>query len=89
MTTRGSHWGAAFDLSILLGRFPLTTLTGVQIPSPYHPSLALNGGGFPEGFSCHHLNPFRYIVRGASHQPHSAWQARPRRDRQEHVGYSR
>ena len=41
-----------------------------------------------KGFACHHLNPFRYIVRGASHQPHSAWQARPRRDRQEHAGYS-
>jgi len=59
----------------------------IQLPSPYHPTLALNGGGFPEGFSCHHLNPIRYIVRGASHQPHSAWQARPRRVRQEHAGY--
>jgi len=42
----------------------LTTLTDIQISSPYHPSLALNGGGFPEGFSCHHLNPIRYIVSG-------------------------
>ncbi len=61
----------------------------IQLISPYHPSLALNGGGFPERFACYHLNLIRYIVRGASHQPHSAWQARPRRDRQEHAEYSR
>lgn len=29
----------------------------------------------------------RGVIRGASHQPHSAWQARPRRDRQEHAEY--
>jgi hypothetical protein len=43
--------------------------------------LALNGGGFPEGFSCHHSNPIRYIVRGASHPVICATVARPRRDR--------
>jgi len=64
-------------------------LSDIQISSPYHPSLALNGGGLPDGFSCHHLNPIRYIVREASHRPHSAWQARPRRDQQEHAVYSR
>jgi len=67
----------------------MTALSDIQISSPYHPSLALNGGGLPDGFSCHHLNPIRYIVRGASHRPHSAWQARPRRVRQEHAEYSR
>ena len=67
----------------------MTTLADIQLISPYHPSLALNGGGFPDGFSCRHSNPIRYIVRGASHQPHSARQARPRRDRQEHAGYYR
>jgi len=67
----------------------MTALKVVQLISPYHPSLALNGGGFPDGFSCRHSNPIRYVVRGASHQPHNAWQARPRRDRQEHAGYSR
>lgn len=84
------HWEAAFDLnSILVGRLCVTTLTDIQLVSPYHPSLALNGGGFPDGFSCRHSNPVRYIVREASHQPHNARQARPRRDRQEHAGYSR
>ena len=29
----------------------------IQLISPYHPTLALNRGGFPEGFSCHHLKP--------------------------------
>ncbi len=82
-------WEAAFGLIILVGRSKVTTHTVIQLISPYRPSLALNGGGFPDGFSCRHSNPFRYIVRGASHQPHSAWQARPRRDRQEHAGYSR
>ena len=67
----------------------MTTLTGIDLISPYHPSLALNGGGFPDGFSCHHSNPVRYIVRGASHPVISATVARPRRDRQEHAGYSR
>jgi len=66
----------------------LTMLADIQMSSPYHPSLALNGGGFPEGFSCHHLDPIRCIVRGALHQPYSAWQARPHRDQQEHTGYS-
>ena len=47
------HMEAAFDLSppkrklILVGLFSLTALTDIQLPSPYHPTLALNGGGFP------------------------------------------
>ena len=59
----------------------------IQLISPYHPTLVLNRGGFPEGFSCHHLNPIRYVVRGASHPIISAMVARPRRVRQEHAGY--
>ena len=55
--------------------------------SPYHPTLALNGGGFPEGFACHHLNPIRYVVRRASHPVISATVARLRRVRQEHAGF--
>ena len=46
---------------------------------------------FPEGFSCRHSNPVRYIVRGASHPVISATVARPRRRlagiRQVHVYY--
>jgi len=60
----------------------------IQLLSPYHPSLALNRGDLPEGSSCHHSDPIRYIVRGASHPVISATAARPRRDRQEHAGYS-
>ncbi len=72
---------------ILVGLCSLTTLMDIQLLSPYHPTLALNGGGFPEGFACHHLNPFRYIVRRASHPVISATVARLRRVRQEHAGY--
>ena len=88
LTTYCSHRGAAFDLLILVGLSPFNDAYGHAAISPYHPSLALNGGGFPEGFSCHHLNPIRYVVRGASHQPHNAWQAHPRRDQQKHAGHS-
>jgi hypothetical protein len=88
LTTCHSHWGAAFDLVILVGLFSVTARADIHVLSPYHPSLALNGGGFPEGFSCRHSNPIRcVVVRGASHQPHSVWHARPCRDRQEHAGY--
>ncbi len=80
LTTCRKHREAAFDLLILVGLCSMTALTNIQLLSPYHPSLALNGGGFPERFSCRHSNPIRYIVRGAPHRPHSAWQARPRRD---------
>ena len=59
----------------------------IQISSPYHSSLALNRGGFPEGSACHHFDPIRHIVRGASHPVISATVARPRRDRQEHAEY--
>jgi hypothetical protein len=60
----------------------------VQMSSPYHSSLLLNRGGFPEGSACHHFDPIRYVVRGASHPVISATVARPRRDQQEHTGYS-
>ncbi len=60
----------------------------IQISSPYHSSLALNRGGFPEGSACHHFDPIRYVVRGASHPVISATVARPRRDQQEHAGCS-
>ena len=67
----------------------MTTFTTIQISSPYHLSLALNRGRFPEGFSRHRSNPIRYIVRRASHPVISPTVARLRRDRQEHAGYSR
>ena len=57
----------------------LTTRTILCLFSPYCPALALNRRKLPERFACRQLNPIRYVVRGASHQPHSAWQARPRR----------
>ena len=60
----------------------------IQLISPYHSSLALNRGGFPEGSACYHFDPIRYVVRGASHPVNSATVARPRRDQQEHAGYS-
>jgi len=63
LTTRRKHREAAFDLLIPVGLCSITALTGIQIPSPYHPSLALNGG-FSEGFSRHRLNPVRHIVCG-------------------------
>jgi len=67
----------------------LTTLTDLHLISPYHPTLALNGGEFPEGLACHHLSPIRYVVRRASHPVISATVARLRRVRQEHAGFSR
>ena len=60
----------------------------ILLISPYHSSLALNRGGLPEGSSCHHSDPIRYVVRGASHPVISATVARPHRDQQEHAGYS-
>ena len=88
LTTQGVLGDPSFDLLILVGLFSVTALTDIHMCSPYHPSLALNGGGFPEGFSCHHSNPIRYVVRGASYQPHKRVErTRPRRDRQEHAGY--
>jgi hypothetical protein len=60
----------------------------IQLFSPYHSSLALNRGGFSEGSACHHFDPIRYIIRGASHPVISATVARPRRDQQEHAGCS-
>ena len=66
----------------------MTMRADVQMSSPYHSSLALNRGGLPEGLSCHHSNPIRYIFRGASHPVNSATAARPRRDWQEHARYS-
>ena len=38
--------------------------TTIHLISPYCPALALNRMEFPEGFSCRHLNPFRYVVSG-------------------------
>ena len=89
LTTRYSHIGIAFNL-LSLSRFvaALTMRVGVQLISPYHSSLALNRGGFPEGSACHHFDPIRYVVREASHPVISATAARSRRDRQEHAGYS-
>jgi hypothetical protein len=58
--------------------------TTIHLISPYcpalaakcqdigYPSLALNRMEFPEGFSCRHSNPIRYVVSEASHQLHSA-----------------
>ena len=77
------HWEAALDLSILVGPRSLTALTDIHLLSPYHPTLALNRGGFPEGFSCHHSNPIRYIVRRASHPVISETVAGLRRIQQE------
>ena len=51
----------------------------LQLISPYYPILALNRMEFPEGSACYHLDPIRYIVRGASHPVISATVARPRR----------
>jgi hypothetical protein len=38
--------------------------TTIQLISPYCPALALNRTEFPEGFSCRHSNPIRYVVSG-------------------------
>ena len=64
LTTRRKHREAAFDLLIPVGLCSLTALANIHLISPYHPFLALDGGGFSEGFSCHHLNPIRYFPRG-------------------------
>ncbi len=56
---------------------------------PYCPTLALNRMGFPEGFSCRHSNPIRYIVGEASHPVNSATVARsPRESVEIHRVYS-
>jgi hypothetical protein len=57
----------------------LTARAALRLISPYCPALALNRMEFPEGFSCHHSNPIRYIVREASHRLHSAYSACSRR----------
>ena len=80
LTACRKHREAASDLIILVGLRSMTALANLHLISPYHPSPALNGGGFSDGFSRHRSNPVRYIVHGASHRPHSAWQARPCRD---------
>jgi hypothetical protein len=51
--------------------------------------VALNRMGFPEGFSCRHSNPIRYIVGEASHPVNSATVARsPRESVEIHRVYS-
>ena len=88
LTACYSHKGVTFDLLSLGRSVALTMRADIQLISPYHSSLALNRGGFPEGSACHHFDPIRYVVREASHPVISATAARPRRDRQEHAGYS-
>ena len=83
--TRGSSLRPVKHLLILVGLLLVTTLKDIQLISPYHPSLGLNGRGFPGGFSCCHSNPIRYIVREASHPVISATVACSRRDRREHA----
>jgi hypothetical protein len=87
LTTHSLHRERAFDLLHLVGLLRLTMRTDVHMCSPYHSSLALHRGGVPEGSSCRHSDPIRYVVRGASHPVISATAARPRRDRQEHAEY--
>ena len=65
----------------------VTMLKDLQISSPYHSFLSLNRGGFSEESSCQHFDPFRYIVREASHPIISAMAARSRRNRQEYAEY--
>ena len=57
----------------------LTARAALCLFSPYCPPLALNRTELPEGSSCYHSDPIRYIVREASHQSHSARPARSRR----------
>ncbi len=95
LTAYYSHRGIAFDLLSLSRSVALDDAYGHSdaftislVPSPLrveHPDLS--GGGFPEGSACHHFDPIRYVVRGASHPDISATVARPRRDQQEHAGY--
>ena len=73
------HWAACLRPASFRRSGTFTTRTVLCVFSPYCPALALNRRKLPEGFACRHLNPIRYVVRGASHQPHSAWPARPRR----------
>lgn len=49
LTPCHKHREAAFDLIILVGLFSITTLTKVQIFSPYHSSRALTGEDFLRG----------------------------------------
>ena len=63
LTTRRKHREAASDLIIPAGLRSLT-ITDIHLISPYHPSPALDGGGFSEGFSRHRSNPIRYFSRG-------------------------
>ena len=67
LTACCSHRGATSDLSSLGRSALIDDACGHSFTSPYHSSLALNRGDFPEGSSCHHFDPIRYVVRGASH----------------------
>ena len=78
-TTHANTGKHAFDLITPVGLYCLTARAALRLISPYCPILALNRMEFPEGFSCRHSNPIRYIVRGASHPVISATVARPRR----------
>jgi hypothetical protein len=72
----------------------LATYAGNPLPRTERGQAPLRGlgqldrRGVPEGSSCHHSDPIRYVVRGASHPVISAKVARPRRDQQEHAEYS-
>jgi hypothetical protein len=78
-----SHYRAAFassDFSMPPLHGPALRLAcQASVFSPYRPTLALNRTELPEGSSCHHLDPFRYVVREASHPVISATVARSRR----------
>lgn len=58
----------------------LTARTALCLISPYCPSLALIRMELPEGSSCRHSDPCRYIVREASHPVITATVARSRRE---------
>ena len=64
LTIRRKHMEAASDLSTSAGLRSFTAPANIHLLSPYHPSPALNGGGFPDGFSSHLSNPVRYFSRG-------------------------
>ena len=68
------HWGTCLSPvnSGRVGRPSDGASTTIHLISPYCPALALNWTKFPEGFSCRHSNPIRYVVGEASHQLHSA-----------------
>ncbi|MFX0200481.1 MAG: hypothetical protein ACFFCW_30555, partial [Candidatus Hodarchaeota archaeon] len=78
LTIHSSHRGRVFDLVHLVGLSRFTMRTDIHMCSPEYSSLALNRGGVPEGSSCRHSDPIRYVVRGASHPVISATAARPR-----------